>query len=270
MYYFELLKTDDISARALAMSMLSTAGVETITIKRLLRAGALFGIEAAAMRVAVTRLVKDELLTSPERGVYQTSDRSKALTAKLQGWQTILQKTSAWSGDWLVVLTHALGRTDRKLLRAQARILALHGYADTNTGLWVRPANLSAAADQHYKDMVNIGLDERAPLFHVTEKVGGSDMDWPALWSVADLKRSYEAALTEMENSLARLEKMPTPEAARETLLVGQSVIRIINFDPLLPPEIGESALFAELVAGMLHYNKVGLNCWDKYNAATA
>lgn len=251
------------------MSLFSTSGIETLAIKRLLRAGELFDIEAAAMRVAVTRLVKDNLLTSPERAVYQPSAQSKALTARLQEWQGILHKTTDWSGDWLVILTHPLGRTDRRLLRAQARTLALHGYAESDAGLWVRPANFAVSAIQHYQDLINIGLDERVSLFRVTDREGPTVKGWPSLWSAADLRKSYTEALLAMEISRAAIKDMPTPEAARETLLVGQSVIRVINFDPLLPSEIGESALFAKVVTSMANYNKVGLRCWDTYNATT-
>jgi phenylacetic acid degradation operon negative regulatory protein len=47
-------------------------------------------------------------------------------------------------------------------------------------------------------------------------------------------------------------------------------VIRLINFDPLLPPELGPQAEFLRVVDAMLQYNETGQKYWRAYNAAAA
>ena len=92
--------------------------------------------------------------------------------------------------------------------------------------------------------------------------------DWPALWSSAELSNAYEAAIAAMQGSLARLPSLPADEAARETLLIGQAVIRQINFDPLLPPELGDQSAFLRMADSMRTYNQAGQKCWRAYYAS--
>ena len=61
-YYYEPLTPEDVSARALVLSLMSSTDASPQAIGRLIHAAALFGIEASTLRVAVTRLIKDELL----------------------------------------------------------------------------------------------------------------------------------------------------------------------------------------------------------------
>ena len=77
MYYYEPLTPEDVSARALVLSLMSSTDASPQAIGRLIHAAALFGIEASTLRVAVTRLIKDELLESPERGIYSPARRRR-------------------------------------------------------------------------------------------------------------------------------------------------------------------------------------------------
>ncbi|MFN7164385.1 MAG: hypothetical protein ACK4P2_06150 [Hyphomonas sp.] len=267
MYYFEPLAPDSISARALVLSLMSGTQAGPQTIARLIHAGALFGIEAATLRVAVARLIKDGLLESPDRGVYQPGPKAKAFTRRVQDWQNVRTRMAPWNGDWLVALTHQLGRTDRRQLRARERALALSGYREAGAGLWVRPANLARTLEVHRQDLVAIGADTALQLLRVSESAMPEAPGWPALWPPDQLARAYAAALKAMQDSLASLPGKHADEAARETLLTGQAVIRLINFDPLLPPELGPHTEFLRLVDAMLAYNETGQEYWRKYNA---
>lgn len=266
MYYFEPLAPEDVSARALVLSLMSGTDAAPQTIARLIGAAALFGIEAATLRVAVTRLLKEGLLESPDRGIYRPGPRARALTRRVQTWQTVRDRMTAWDGGWLIALTHDLGRTDRKQLRARERALALFGYREAGGAMWVRPANLAGALDDHRAELTGIGADEDITLLKVSGVAAPTAPDWPALWPPDDLARAYATALEAMQQSRARLSGLGKDEAARETLLVGQAVIRLINFDPLLPPELGPQAEFLRVVDAMRAYNDIGQKCWRDYN----
>jgi phenylacetic acid degradation operon negative regulatory protein len=270
MYYsFEPLAPSSVSPRALVLSLLSgTAAGPHTSIARLVSAAALFGIEAATLRVAVTRLLKDGLIESPDRGVYRPGPKAQGLTRRVQDWQNVRARLAPWKGDWLVALTHHLGRTDRKQLRARERALALSGYRAADAALWVRPANLARSTEDHRTDLTEIGADEAIMLLRVSETAMQVVQDWPSLWSPDDLAASYTAAISAMQASLARLPGLGADAAARETLLVGQAVIRQINFDPLLPPELGDQKAFLEMVDGMRAYNEAGQKCWRDYYAS--
>jgi len=267
-YYFEPMKPEDVSARALVLSLMSSTGAAEYPIGQLINAAALFGIEAATLRVAVTRLMKDNLLESPERGVYAPGPKSRALTRRVQQWQHVAGRMVDWNGDWLVALVQHLGRSDRKQLRARTRALALSGYQETDEGLWVRPANLASDLDDHRADLTEIGADNEIILMRASGLAMQGDQNWARLWSPADLSESYARAVEAMEQSLARLPGLSVEAAAQETLLIGQPVIRAINFDPLLPPELGDQAGFLRMAEKMLDYNKTGQACWRAYYAS--
>jgi len=268
LYHFAPLPPEALSARALILSLIASIGTGRQMIAGLIHAGALFGIEPATMRVAATRLLKEGLLESPERGLYVPGPRAQALTRRVQQWQDVAAKMVPWNGDWLVAMTHPLGRRDRKQLRNRERALALFGYQAAEAGLWVRPANLARALPDHQQDLAGIGADETMPILRVAEMAAPGMQDWAGLWSAADLEHSYQAAIRAMTESLERLPRLSLADAARETLLTGQAVIRAINFDPLLPPELGNQKLFLEMVDAMRAYNERGQQCWRAYNAA--
>ena len=267
-YYFEPLAPQDVSPRALVLSLMSSAFLAPQSIARLISAAELFGIEAATLRVAVTRLLKEGLLESPDRGVYQPGPKSRALTRRVQSWKDVASRLVPWNGDWLVALTDHLGRTDRKQLRARERALALSGYQLTPAGFWVRPANLAGTLEDQRTDLTTIGADEGIILMRAAGVSTDPAPDWPALWSSEALARSYEDAIAAMTASLTRLPLLSPAEAARETLLIGQAVIRTINFDPLLPPELGNQEDFLRMVDTMVRYNDTGRKCWQAYYAA--
>lgn len=268
MYYFEPLEPKDISPRALVLSLMSSAFTAPQSIGRLINAAALFDIEPATLRVAVTRLLKEGLLESPDRGVYQPGPKSKALTRRIQGWKDVGSRVVPWNGDWLVALTGHLGRTDRKQLRARERALALSGYKETEDGFWVRPANLARDLEDQRAVLIGIGADEAISLFRVSERALPEGHPWDSLWSTVDLARTYAEATEVMTASLERLSSLPRDQAARESLLIGQAVIRTINFDPLLPPELGDQKAFLRMVDTMVRYNEVGRKCWQAYYTA--
>ena len=58
---------------------------------------------------------------------------------------------------------------------------------------------------------------------------------------------------------------MSDDEAARESLIVGESAIRLINLDPLLPPEMINTELFDALVKKMIEYDQVGIVYWQRF-----
>jgi len=267
-YYFKPLDRNNMTARAMVLSLLSSRRSEPETISRLIQAASLFDIEASTLRVAVTRLIKDGLLESPSRGLYQPGPKSRSLVRRLQDWQNVDSKIVRWDGGWLIALTQHLGRTDRKQLTARERALGLSGYRRTPEGVWARPANLSQPLDEHRRELIAIGADEDILLLHADAIELPDASVWPDLWSADELAAAYVEATRAMEDSLERLGTLPVPDAARESLLIGQAVIRLINYDPLLPPELADQKGFLNMVETMRRYNEAGQESWQAFFTA--
>ena len=255
---FKPTEAEDVSARTLVLSLMSVPGRRPQSLAYLSRAGGLFG---------VTRRVKDGLLESVVRGVYATGPKAAAFTAEISNWRNAPDRTRPWAGGWIGVLTNHLGRTDRKDLRARMRALRLYGFAQAEAGLWVRPDNLRLSLEQLRAALLRIGLQEEALVITITDTalpMGTTTGMTMGLWSTADLRATYEGAIAAMQRSRTAAAWLPADDAARETLLIGQSVIRTINLDPLLPEDIGDAALFRKMVSEMDAYDRFGRTFWDQ------
>ena len=265
MYHFKPLLAEDVTARALILSVMNTVGTDQQTIAELIHTGDVFGIDAKAMRVAATRLVKEGLLDSPERGTYRRGPKAEGITRHVRKWQNVTEAIGRWDGNWIINLSQHLGRTDRKKLRSAERAYGLLGYQQAEPGMWVRPDNLTGDLSDHRERLLDLGIDAGTLTFSTKETALPSETDWRALWSVDELRDSYDAANAAMDASLARLERLSASEAAGETLLVGQAVIRAINLDPLLPEELGILQNLRSMVENMKAYNAAGRAAWKAY-----
>ena len=70
-----------------------------------------------------------------------------------------------------------------------------------------------------------------------------------------------------MAASEKRLGKMSNDDAARETFLVGEAVIRRINADPLLPAQMVDTRARRKLINRMVRYNETGRSVWAEFLA---
>ncbi len=263
MFYFKLISAKELTARNLALSLLAARKGASLPVGNLIAGAALFDIDAAAMRMAVTRLTKDGLMESPDRGVYKIGPKAQAFSDATQAWRYALEKTRPWDGGWLAVHTAQLGRTDKKRLRAREQALRLFGFAQSVGGLWVRPGNLVQNLPDISEALFRLGLEENAVLINANAHI--APVNWESLWARADLEKTYDAAIAAMEQSERAVESMTLSEAARETLLVGQSVIRTINLDPLLPEGMVDRALFEKMVRKMMEYDALGHRFWRHF-----
>ncbi|MBL4673184.1 MAG: hypothetical protein JKX81_13085 [Arenicella sp.] len=248
------------------MSLFNAPETSTLTIGQLIKAGELFEIEATTIRMSVSRLIKDGLIASIKRGVYQTGKNAEKLNSEIRSWRTASKKTKHWNGDWLMALTGHLGRTNKTRLQSMIRALQMYGFVEIEVGVWIRPANLRQNLNQLNSSLVDIGLDSRAYLVNVSQVAPVERQEkWHSNWPVAELTSGYEEIINRLEISLSRLKNMSSQDAARESLVVGESAIRLINLDPLLPKEIIDTAQFRKLVRTMIAYDKVGHIYWQTF-----
>lgn len=250
-----------VSARSLALGFLSTAR-GPMRVADLVRRAEVMAVDGAAMRVALGRLCRDGVVQQVERGHYAIGPAGAALDRRARGWSEAPRRVREWDGRWTIVLAEHLGRSDRRQLRRRERALLLHGFARTTAAAWVRPDNLVQPLPDLVADLHAIGLDAAAIALGNTAALSAEDAAWRALWPADALEASYRHGIAEMAGSITRLPTLPRDAAARETLLLGQSVIRAINRDPLLPAALVDTALRDELVAAMRRFDAVGKACW--------
>lgn len=257
--------THNITARSLVMSLFNSSRANTLNINQLIRSGKLFDIEDSAIRMAVTRLFKEQLIESPERGIYQSGGKSHNLNIEIQSWQNTLHQIKPWNKQWLMVLTTHLGRTNKTQLNASKRSFNLCGFAEAEKGVWVRPNNLNTTVNQLYNRLTGIGMPSKAHLI-ATENVANSiEKSWCDLWPIKTLEANYRMANNEIQSSLIKLSTQSIEASAKESLLLGESIIRQINLDPLLPNEMINNQLRSDVISNMKNYNDIGQQYWQRF-----
>jgi phenylacetic acid degradation operon negative regulatory protein len=250
------------AARTLALGFLSTSAGAPMRIRALVRRAGIVGVDAAAMRMALARLVREGRVRQIERGVYTIGAAGAALHRLARGWAAADRRVRAWDGGWLVVAIDHLGRTDKRRLRQREQALRLQGLARTDWGAWVRPDNIAAPLAEFAARLHALGLDAEATILGGAQAANAGDAAWRGLWPVSAIETGYRHWIAEVAASEARVAALSVEAAARETLLLGQAVIRAINRDPLLPAELIDTGLRAAMIAAMRRYDTIGKACW--------
>jgi phenylacetic acid degradation operon negative regulatory protein len=240
-----------------------------VSVRRLLAMGELFGFNANAMRVALTRLVADGRLESDERGSYRLAPAAVIVREHIEEWRRGEARMRAWRGEWLTVAlpNGATRATRRGSLSALTRL----GLREGLPGLWVRPDNLRQAFESTAERLRGLGLEENAELFRARDWGARTAARFAAdLWPIRSLEQGYTRALRDLERSMEQLEGMPRETSLVQTYLLGGEAIRVLATDPLLPEEIMPGATRATLSEAMLRYDPMGHALWRDFGAEPA
>jgi phenylacetic acid degradation operon negative regulatory protein len=262
--------TNRPTAKRLILSLLSAPSLPEVSIAMLQRWGELFDIDGASMRVTVGRLTRQGLLSSQRRGVYRMGPAGRTLAAAASGWRDAEARTCEWRGDWLFAHVAHLGRVNRGALRARERAFRLSGFAELAGGLWCRPANLREPPTATRERLTSLGLESDAILTCVSDIPGVRDRDLFKLWPRRQIERQYHRQLRKMLSSRKRLVQLSLESSAKETLLVGEAVIRQINADPLLPDAMLDTHSRREMIEAMVDYDRLGQDIWRRFAEACA
>lgn len=274
---FKLLQASDLTASNMILSLLGASAVATppklidgrveLTVSELSSAAQLFGMETPAVRMALSRLARSNRVKKTQRGLYVLGDDALEISAHTGNWRNRPDLMQDWNGAWRTVLTAHLGRSDRTAQRQREKALKLWGFIEAEAGVWVRPANLTISLEAHRSILNGLGLSGDEIHLEGYAIPGEQSQDWASLWPVRDLRSGYKRAIDALTNSKARLPNMSQRDAAREYFLVGQSVLRCIGLDPLLPKEISDSDLFNDLHTAMIAYDDSGRQIWRDFFA---
>ena len=87
--------------------------------------------------------------------------------------------------------------------------------------------------------------------------------DVASLWDVAALHHAYGELLAQVEGSLRRQPTLELGAAARESLLLGRTVIARLARDPLLPDALMKGDARHRLVQAMDAYQQASRSVWE-------
>lgn len=262
-YRYEPCNT--LTAKELVLDFLSNRAPREMAAKVIVDSAAALGFSEQSIRMALTRLVEEELARNPARGLYRLAPSGDAMRREVRKWRNITALTQSWSHDWICIYDAPIARSDRAALRRHEQAIRLRGFREFRAGLWLRPANLRLSTAEVREELGALGLHRDALVAEIR------NLDEPArdqamgLWDVKVLLASYEALMAAMESSQRRVAWMELADAAAETLVLGRDVIRHINLDPLLPEELMPQRPLRAMVHKMLEYDEKARMIWRQF-----
>jgi phenylacetic acid degradation operon negative regulatory protein len=254
-----------LTAKELVLDFLSNRAPREMAARVIVDSAAALGFSEHSIRMALTRLVEEQLALSPARGMYRLAPSGDAMRREVRKWRTITALTQSWSHDWICIYDAPIARSDRAALRRHEQAIRLRGFREFRGGLWLRPANLRLSTAKLREELAALGLHGDALVAEIR------NLDEPALeqamglWNVKALLASYAALMGAMESSRRRVERMELAEAAGETLVLGRDVVRHINLDPLLPEELIPQQPLRAMVDKMLEYDDQARTIWRRF-----
>jgi len=256
---------DELTARELVIDFLSNRAPREMSARLIVDSASALGFSEQSIRMALTRIVEDGVAISAARGLYKLAPSGETMRVEVRKWRNILNLTERWSGAWIAVHDAHIRRSDRAALRRHEQALRLRGFADLSVGLRIRPANLRDPLDALRAQLHALGLHHEAIVATLRDLDDHTQEGAMKLWDTANLVGSYERLTRALAESTERVQHLKLEQAAGETLVLGRTVLRHINLDPLLPEELMPAEPLRRLVHDMMTYDDMARQIWRRF-----
>lgn len=180
-----------------------------------------------------------------------------------------LKATKQWNQQYLAVFTNAFGRVDRTALARRERALQYLGFTELETGIYIRPDNLSFTLDEIFEQLIQRGLEVDAEMCMIQRFDEQTVSSIPSLWNIKKLNQNYQKYSQQLELWFANLPTLSLIDAARESFLLGREIIVLLMKDPLLPESFIVVTLRQKFIENVLHLDKVGQKIWHTLNQSS-
>jgi phenylacetic acid degradation operon negative regulatory protein len=254
-----------LTARELVIDFLSNRSPREMPARVVVDTAAALGFTEQSVRMALTRVVEEELAVSVGRGVYKLAASGEVMRREVRKWRNITDSTKPWTGGWIGIYDVSIRRSDRAALRRHEQALRLRGFRELTAGLSIRPANLRDSTGELREQLHALGLHPDAIVALITDLDDATRARAMELWDIKALLESYEQLMRAMDASTRRVDSLPLAVAAGETLVLGRDVLRHINLDPLLPAELMPERPLRELVRTMTLYDAMARQIWRRF-----
>ena len=204
-----------LTARSVALSTLLGYHPPALPISALVKVGELFGIRDRAIRVALTRMVRDGDVTV-DNGVYRLSER--LLRRQAQQDALTSPPTRRWTGGWEMAVVTSANRplAERVALR---KSMVRYRMGELREGVWMRPDNLSRELDG--------GIIADQCEFFVSHHSDSPSLA-ASLWDLPGWAAEADRLLTVLDEA----------ESLAEGFMATAEVMRHLLLDPYLPDEL--------------------------------
>lgn len=158
----------------------------------------------------------------------------------------------------------------RAARRTRERALGLLGLRELDRGLHLRPDNLAGGAAAVRERLARLGLDGDAAVFVARDLDPAREQRARTLWDGAALNRGYRATRQRLQRWLARADRLPLADAARESFTLGHDAIHQLVFDPLLPAPLVDADARQRFIDAVVRFDAAGQAIWKRFREENA
>lgn len=257
--------TVKISPKSLILELFVAAGDTPLPVRIAVGAARLFGISENNVRVAFARLSSAGMIEAAGRGEYRLGEGATEFARDIASWRHAEARMRKWSGNYVMVHTGALGRTDRSALRRRMRATNILGFGELSRGLYARPDNLAGGVSAVRARLHALGLDDEASVFVAADLGERLEKRARALWDGRALSASYRRTERQIDRWLEHAPELEPDVAARESFLLGGAAIRQIVYDPLLPEELVDVEARRAFFDSVRRMDREGRRIWKRF-----
>lgn len=253
-----------LNPKDLILTLLLAAEGDELEAREAVSACALFGVRANSVRVALVRLNAAGLVEAAGRGSYRLGPQAVALAGELGLWKQAEARIRPWQGDWAMVYTGELKRSDKPALGRRLRALNLAGFQALSRDIYIRPDNLVESMADLRQRLRRLGLDTEAMLWRAQALEPSCEEQARALWAGMGLNARYRDTTEKIRRWLEKMPELDMEEAARESFLLGNAAIRQMIYDPLLPEPLVDVVARRACLDAVHEIDQVGHAIWRR------
>ena len=230
---------------------------DTLPLAGLLRFTRALGHSDNSVRMALSRLVAEDLVKRDGRGCYTYGSAGHRRHLEMVGWhQAAMRVDTRWDGSWIGLFIKG------KPSKSDHRAARLAGFRPYDDGLMVRPNNLLGVPTSE-KAAIPAGFATgQFWQAHLSELTDDQQQRFWALYDTENILQGYNILIqlklpTKKVNSLQALHDIVTT-----TYLVGREAVVSIVSDPLLPKQMIDVALRAKAIKRAKQYYDQSSKYW--------
>ncbi len=209
-----------LTARSVLASALLGMDPPELPVAQLVRLTGLFGISENRTRVALSRMVGSGEATSDGSGRYRLAGHLAARQSRQSASRA--GATAPYDGEWWLAVVTTTG-SSADIRGTRRRALSYGRLGELREGVWMRPANLAVRLPDPLNGDVEL----------MTARPGDAVALAHRLWDLT----AWSARARHLVRRLDALAP-DGPEALAPGFELSAAVLRHLQADPLLPPEL--------------------------------
>jgi len=217
----------------LIFGLMASFNKESYAIADLIHLTSPFGLTKTSLRTNLSRMKKKQILDSNKIGkkvFYRMSVKGNAISSNVA--QSFKQLNwDNWDGKWwgIIFSVPEINKEARHKIRKK---LTAYRFASLHPGFWIRPRNKNEKIEVKLKKVFEDNYCN-VIIFDYFKEIEKKEII--KLWKLDKINDSFIEGLDLIHNKLKIIKNISLIEALKEKMVTGNTIIKILFADPLLP-----------------------------------